>query len=184
MEACLKDNKRTANLIRIYVFANMSCILYFVMMKFKRNGLPCSRITIISLFFYATAVPLAHVAHLQTIHARSSDMRIVQLVTFEYLTGFLTTLLTLLFLSPAVYGAYGILCQNGTLGAECGLSTPLIQLSCHSIRWGIMSLLMVDYSAIVMALAMLFTPTSFVKVGSFLSYIFPSFIEYRDLGII
>lgn len=140
-------------------------------MNFKRNGLPYSAITIIALISYATVVPLAHVAHLQTVHARSSDMRVVQLVTFEYLAGFLAGLLTLLFLGPAVYGAYAILCQNGTLGAECGLSTPLIQFSRHVVQWGIMSLLTVDCAAIVIALAMLFTPASFIKVGLFLSFL-------------
>jgi hypothetical protein len=150
-------------------------------MNFKRNGLPYSEITIIALVSYAAVIP--SLSMLQTIHARSSDMRVVQFVTFEYLTVFLIAILTLPFLGPAVYGAYGILCQNGTLGAECDLSTSPIQLSRHVIRWGVMSLLTVDCAALIVALAMLFTPTPFIKVGLFLVCTFPFIVKYCDLGI-
>lgn len=159
MSTASRHPRRDANHIRIYAFASMTTVLHFLMKNFKRSGSPqYSSITAAALLCYSIALPLAHMAQLELVYTRASDMRVVQVAMNrpKHIIYALATIITASFVGPGIFSVYSLLGMGG--------SKSSLEFALWVLGWGTLALVVVDIAALFISFAMFATFSSYIQV--------------------
>ncbi|KIM25193.1 hypothetical protein M408DRAFT_331300, partial [Serendipita vermifera MAFF 305830] len=158
MSTDTRHPRRAANHIRIYTAVVMTTCLHFAMKNFKKSGSSAYPPTTASaILFYSIAIPLAHMAQLELVYARASEMRVLRLSVYpKSIVYALAAGAVMLFVGPGIYAVYSLLGMGP-------VSQSSLNLAYWVLEWGATTLVAVDILAILIAFAMFATYTSYIE---------------------